>query len=117
MNLGKIRKDLEICMDELIEKAKFEEGDIFVFYGKAKLRVEERGNSENVYYLLQICAEQRGGKFLHTRTYRSKIKDNVEENVVYDIAMIGMLNFKYSPFSIDLIKPCAIKFCKSDMDH
>lgn len=30
MNLGKIRKDLEICMDELIEKAKFEEGDIFV---------------------------------------------------------------------------------------
>jgi len=30
MDLGKIRKDLEICMDELIEKAKFEEGDIFV---------------------------------------------------------------------------------------
>lgn len=30
MDLGKIREDLEICMDELIEKAKFEEGDIFV---------------------------------------------------------------------------------------
>ena len=105
------RKSLNSQIDEN------QEGEIFVFYGKAKLRVEERGNSGNVYYLLQICAEQRGNKFLHTRTYRSKIKDNVEENVVYDIAMIGMLNFKYSPFSIDLIKPCAIKFCKSDMDH
>ena len=30
MDLGKIREDLEICIDELIEKAKFEEGDIFV---------------------------------------------------------------------------------------
>ena len=30
MDLGKIREDLEICMDELIEKAKFEDGDIFV---------------------------------------------------------------------------------------
>ena len=30
MDLGKIREDLEICMDELIKKAKFEEGDIFV---------------------------------------------------------------------------------------
>ena len=30
MDLGKIREDLEICMNELIEKAKFEEGDIFV---------------------------------------------------------------------------------------
>ncbi|WP_308577799.1 TIGR01440 family protein [uncultured Parvimonas sp.] len=30
MDLMKIKEDLQICMDELIEKAKFEEGDIFV---------------------------------------------------------------------------------------
>src|SRR3712207_758784 len=30
MDLRKIREDLQTCMDELIEKSKFEEGDIFV---------------------------------------------------------------------------------------
>lgn len=50
MNLGKIRKDLEICMDELIEKAKFEEGDIFVL-GCSTSEVK------GIYYKMYISEE------------------------------------------------------------
>lgn len=96
-----------------IRKEKTDE--IFVFYGKVKLHVEKRyGNNGALYYLLQIFAEQRGGGIIQTRTCRYKIRDVIDEECLYDIAMIGTLNFKYPPFSVDLLRPSAIKFCKDD---
>lgn len=70
--------------------------DPYIFYGNVKLKVKtiETKDKEEVNYL-QIYTRNRDGewKFKSSIT-RWGYKDNIDENQVYDIAVLGCLNFE-----------------------
>ncbi|WP_200809555.1 hypothetical protein [Virgibacillus dakarensis] len=94
--------------------------DLHVFYGKVKLKVEERekinSKGEKYYYynLIIKTMNQKGEWKFRTKIYRGKIQDNINENKVYQIAVIGNLNFDWKWMQIDLINKYALQFQEID---
>ncbi|MDE1454115.1 hypothetical protein CHCC14820_2799 [Bacillus paralicheniformis] len=90
--------------------------DLHVFYGKVKLEVveKEKINDEGEkysYYLLTLKTMNKKGEWkFRTQIYRGGIKDKLDINKVYQVAMIGKLNFKWKWWQIDLINKSAIRF-------
>ena len=52
---------------------------------------------------------------MRTRLYRGRLKDLVKEEVIYNIVMIGYLDFKYKPFTIKIANINAIKYREIDI--
>lgn len=91
--------------------------DFCVFYGSVKLKVVEKEKiCENPddsykYNLLQIYTKNKKSEWkFRTSLYRGKIKDDVKEETIYNIVMIGHLDFKFKPFTINLANQDAIKY-------
>lgn len=91
--------------------------DFCVFYGKVKFKVvEKEKNSDDPkktykYYLLQIYTKNKKGEWkFRTSLYRGNIQDLVNEEVVYNIVMIGHLDFQYKLFTIKLANKNAVKY-------
>jgi len=104
--------------------------ELCVFYGKVKLKVDERikkidesktgtldvSNTErDKYYLLQLYTKNKKGEWkFRTNIYRGKKKDIIDETKVYNIVLIGNLDFKYKPFTIKLANWDAIKYQETE---
>lgn len=91
--------------------------DFFAFYGRVKLKVVEKEkideDSRNTYQynLLQIYTQNKKGEWkFRTSLYRGKIKDIIKEDSIYNIVIIGHLDFKFKPFTIKLANNYAIKY-------
>ena len=91
--------------------------DFAVFYGKVKLDVREKTKESEdtgetfTYYLLEIFTKNKKGEWKYrTKIYRGSVKDEVKKDAVYNIVIIGHLDFKYKPFTIELANRDAIKF-------
>ena len=96
--------------------------DFAVFYGKVKLDIREKTKvSEDTgesytFYFLEIFTQNRQGEWKYrTNIYRGSIKDEIQKDIVYNIVIIGHLDFKFKPFTIKLANPDAIKFKKIEM--
>lgn len=94
--------------------------DFCVFYGKVKLQVSEKTKEGDApedtykYYLLQIYTQNKKGEWkFRTNIYRGSTKDPVDEESVYNIVLIGNLDFNFKPFTIKLANRNAIKYKKS----
>ena len=90
--------------------------DFCVFYGKVKLQVTEKEKKGKVpedsykYNLLQVYTKNKKGEWkFRTSLYRGNIKDIVNENSIYNIVLIGHLDFKFKPFTIKLANKNALK--------
>lgn len=69
--------------------------DPYIFYGKVKLKVKTYKNDgkEDINYL-QIYTKNKDGEWkFKTSITRWGYKDNIDENQIYDIAILGYLNF------------------------
>ncbi len=105
------RKSLNVYID------KSDGEDFSVFYGKVKLDICEKTKinkdtgEKYTFYLLEIFTHNKQGEWKHrTNIYRGVTKDKIDKQSIYNIVMIGRLNFKYRPFTIDLANRNAIKF-------
>lgn len=93
--------------------------DLHVFYGRVKLSVEEKtginkDEEKYSYYLLTLKTQNKNGEWKYrTSIYRGGVKDGVDEAKVYQIAVIGNLNFTYKWWRIDLINRNAILYQES----
>lgn len=103
------------CLNAWIDKSDGE--DFSVFFGEVKLqtrektKINESTGEEYTFYFLQIYTKNKKDEWKYrTSIYRGKRGDAVKEESIYKIAMIGRLNFKYKPFTIELANQDAIKF-------
>ena len=89
--------------------------NIYAFYGKkVKLKVEEKHkkSDSSIYYLLKIYSKNKKGEW-HFRVsiYRYERPANINENALYNIALIGQLEKKYkNSYSIRLLTWSAIDY-------
>lgn len=95
--------------------------DLSLFYGKVKLGIREKTkmNKETgesyTFYFLEIFTQNKQGEWKYrTNIYRGGIKDEIKNDVIYNIVIIGHLNFNFKPFTIELANRDAIKFQKID---
>lgn len=66
------------------------------------------------YYLLYIYTQNKKGEWkFRTSLYRGNIQDSIDEEALYNIVMIGHLDFQYKPFTIKLANRNAIKYRKA----
>ena len=78
--------------------------------------IEKEKNSDDPkktykYYLLQIYTQNKKGEWkFRTSLYRGNMRDLVNEEVMYNIVMIGHLDFQFKPFTIKLANKNAIKY-------
>ncbi|WP_026395598.1 hypothetical protein [Acetobacterium malicum] len=90
--------------------------DLHIFYGTVKLSVKEKNGKnsdgkEYLYYLLTLKTQNKDGEWkFRASIYRGGKKDIMDESRVYQIAMIGNLNFEGKWLRIDLINKNAIQF-------
>lgn len=104
------RKNLSSWIDE------FDGTDLYLFYGNVKLEVVEKekvndGGDSYKYYLLNLWTLNKNGEWKYrTKIYRGGNKDIIDNNKVYQIAMVGNLNFNWKRWQIDLINQSAIRF-------
>lgn len=107
------RKRLNAWIDE-------SDGEEFtVFYGKVKLNIREKTKVNEVtgepytFYFLEIFTQNKQGEWKYrTNIYRGCIRDDIDNDVVYNIVIIGHLDFTYRPFTIKMANREAIKFQK-----
>lgn len=107
------RKKLNVYIDESDGE------ELCVFYGDVKLKViekiklDENHEKSYSYNLLEIYTLNKKQEWKpRTRIYRGSNKNLVDENVIYHIAIIGNLEFKYKPWSIKLASKNAIRYRK-----
>lgn len=87
---------------------------LFVFYGKVKLKVIEKvkmldGQETYKYYMLEVFnPENKGGWKFRTSFYRGENKDDINEDNIYYIAVIGRVGNK--AWQINLANINAVKF-------
>lgn len=93
-----------------------------VFYGKVKLDICEKTKKNKstgesyTYYFLEIFTQNKQGEWKYrTKIYRGGIKDEIKKDIVYNIVIIGHLNFDFKPFTIKLANCNAIKFKENDI--
>lgn len=78
-------------MNRWFDKA--DENNMFLFYGKVRLSVEERETKKGKRYVL-IVKTKRGEEWIKkTSIYRDVIQDPIDENTTYDLAVLGNLKF------------------------
>ena len=78
-------------MNRWFDKA--DENNIFLFYGKVRLSVEEPKTKKGKRYRL-IVKTKRGEEWIQkTRIFRGMAKDAIDENTTYDLAVLGHLEF------------------------
>lgn len=66
---------------------------------------------EYLYYFLTLKTVNKKVEWKYrTSIYRAGIKDTIDENKVYQIVIIGNLNFDYKWWRIDLINRNAIRY-------
>lgn len=77
---------------------KSDENNMFLFYGKVRLSVEERETKKGKRYIL-IVKTKRGEEWIRkTSIFRGMAQDAIDENTTYDLAVLGHLEF-YKNFS------------------
>ena len=87
--------------------------DLRLFYGEVKMSVQEKllENKSFPYYLLKLRTKNKNGEWKYRASiYRGGIKDDINENKVYQIALIGNLDFKSKWLRIGLINQKAIRY-------
>lgn len=90
--------------------------DLYLFHGEVKLEVVEKEilnkqGEKYSYYLLKVWTLNKLGEWKYrTQIYRGKNRDKVEMDKVYQIAMIGNLNFERKWWQINLINQSAIRY-------
>lgn len=78
-----------------------DEKQLYVFYGEAKLAVEKKTGQYGDFYVLRIKTENRNNEWKDkVNLTSSKVFENINENSIYRIAMIGSLNKKYMRISL-----------------
>ncbi|QLB12925.1 hypothetical protein EV697_102401 [Bisgaardia hudsonensis] len=77
-----------------------DEGNVYIFYGEVKLKVEEiiRRNStvseKPIYKLIIRTYRKKEDQWIDkTNIYRNTIKDDIDENAIYQIAIFGHIEF------------------------
>ena len=87
-NLKAIRRK---SMNGWFDKA--DEDNMFLFYGKVRLSVEERETKKGKRYIL-IVKTKRGEEWIRkTSIFRGMAQDVIDENTTYDLAVLGHLEF------------------------
>ena len=82
-------------MNRWFDKA--DENNMFLFYGKVRLSVEERETKKGKRYIL-IVKTKRGEEWIRkTSIFRGMAQDAIDENTTYDLAVLGHLEF-YNDF-------------------
>ena len=72
---------------------KADEDNMFLFYGKVRLSVEERETKKGKRYIL-IVKTKRGEEWIRkTSIFRGMAQDAIDENTTYDLAVLGHLEF------------------------
>lgn len=72
---------------------KADEDNMFLFYGKVKLSVEERETKKGKRYIL-IVKTKRGEEWIRkTSIFRGMAQDVIDEHTTYDLAVLGHLEF------------------------
>lgn len=80
------RKSLNVWID------KKDDGKLYIFYGRVKLKVVET-SKEGIYNLHILTLQKNEWKY-KIRVYRGSIKDEYDENKVYDVAFYGKIEYK-----------------------
>lgn len=95
--------------------------DFAVFYGKVKLdicektKINKTTGESYAFYFLRIFTQNKKGKWNYrTDIYRGGIKDEIKKDIIYNIVIIGRLDFIYKPFTIELANCDAIKYQEVD---
>lgn len=96
------RKSLNTWID------KSEDNKIYLFYGRVKLEVEEI-NGKGYYNLLIKVRKNKGWK-KKIKVFRAKMKDNIDIDIIYDIAIFGHVEFYNGYPQIKTEKLNSIKF-------
>lgn len=90
--------------------------DLHIFYGKVKLSCEEKNGKDSSgklykYYILTLKTLNKNNEWKFRATiYRGSIKDEIDENLIYNIAIIGNLDFSYKYLTIKLVNKNALKY-------
>lgn len=94
--------------------------DFSVFYGKVKLKIREKAKINELtgdsykFYFLEIFTKNKNDEWKYrTNIYRGGIKDDIEEDKEYNIVLIGRLDFRFKPFTIELANRDAIIYRKN----
>lgn len=69
-------------------------GEIFIFYGRVKLKIQTKMSEGKEYYSLIIRTKKSNGVWDYkTQVFRGVLKDEIDEDREYDIAILGELTF------------------------
>lgn len=92
---------------------KSEENNLFVFYGKVKLEIQEIETEKGGFFRLIVKTKKKNQWKIKTSIFRGKTRDNICEENIYDIAVLGEIDF-YNKFpQIKTINFHSIKYRKS----
>lgn len=71
-------------------------GDLYIFYGDVKLSVKSCTSKNNFdYQKIIIKTKNKKGEWCYRASvYRGNIKDDIDENMIYKIVLIGTATFK-----------------------
>lgn len=72
---------------------KSEENNLFVFYGKVKLEIQEIKAEKRKYYKLIVKTNKKNQWEFKTSIFRGTTRDDICEENTYDIAVLGEIEF------------------------
>ena len=72
---------------------KLEECKMFIFYGHVKLEIENIKKENITFFRLIIKAKKQNQWIKKTSIFRGITKDNIDEEKIYDIAVLGEIEF------------------------
>lgn len=102
------RKKLQGWIDKSFEN------ELYLFYGEVKLEVQECTSKKNEnfkYYKVVIRTKNKEDKWKFRATvYRGNIKDDINKESIYQLVLIGKLDFSNKWPQINLINNDAIKY-------
>lgn len=92
---------------------KSEENNLFVFYGKVKLEIQEIETEKGEFFRLIVKTKKKNQWKIKTSIFRGRTRDNICEENIYDIAVLGEIDF-YNKFpQINTINFHSIMYRKS----
>lgn len=92
---------------------KSEENNLFVFYGKVKLEIQEIETEKGKFFRLIVKTKKKNQWKKKTSIFRGTIRDNICEENIYDIAVIGEIEFYKNFPQIKTITSHSIMYRKS----
>lgn len=72
---------------------KSEENIVSIFYGHVKLEIEEVKTKNGICFRWNVKTKKENNWIKKTSIFRGKIKDKIDENKTYDIAVLGCIEF------------------------